>query len=145
MSSNENVTSSVHVIGTTLCNGEEQHEIQDLLNFKLVKRKLVLPATSVEQFLKDQEIHKEHDIDNDLPTKKHIKKKSLIPPPSLDKFKKQQGIVIGDERKQINHIVADVEYTPTPSIHLHNKGLDDIEDEVEIGKDAVNEDVDINL
>ena len=70
MSSNENVTSSVHLTGTTLRNGEEQHEIQDLLNFKLVKRKLVLPATSVEQFLKDQEMHKEHDIDHDLPTKK---------------------------------------------------------------------------
>ena len=103
-----------------------------------MKRKLVLPATSVEHFLKDKEIKNERDIYHHVPTKKHIKKKSLIPPPSLDKFKKQQGIVIGDERKHINHTVADVEYTPTPSIHLHNKESDSIEDEVQIGKDAVN-------
>ena len=105
---------------------------------------MVLPATSVEQFLKDQEIHKEHNIDHDLPTKKHINKKSSIPPTSLDQLMKQQGIVIGDERKQINHIVADVEYTPNHSIYLHNKGLDAIEDELEIVKDVVKDEVDID-
>ncbi|KAG5576673.1 hypothetical protein H5410_056807 [Solanum commersonii] len=35
-----------------------------------VKRKLVLPATSVDQFLKKEQIHKEHDIDHHLPNKK---------------------------------------------------------------------------
>ncbi|KAL3358930.1 hypothetical protein AABB24_015827 [Solanum stoloniferum] len=145
-SSKEGVTSSVHVIGTTLGNGEEQHDIQDLLSFKQVKKKLVVPATSVDQFLKKQEIHKEHDIDHDLPNKKQVKKKSLIPGTSLDQFQKQQGIVIGDERKQINHTIADVKYMPAPSIHEHNKGLDALEDQEEIGEDecAIDEEVDIN-
>ncbi|KAG5591260.1 hypothetical protein H5410_041774 [Solanum commersonii] len=98
-SSNEGVTSSIYVTGTTLGNREEQHDIQDLLSFKQVKRKLVLPATSVDQFLKKQYIHKEHDIDHDLPNKKQVKKKSLILATSFDQFQKQQGIVIGDERK----------------------------------------------
>ncbi|WMV46924.1 hypothetical protein MTR67_040309 [Solanum verrucosum] len=109
-SSKEGVTSSVHVIGTTLGNGEEQHDIQDLLSFK------------------------------------QVKKKSLIPATSLDQFQKQQGIVIGDERKQINHTVADVKYMHAPSIHEHNKGLDALEDQEEIGEDecAIDEEVDIN-
>ncbi|KAG5610759.1 hypothetical protein H5410_022040 [Solanum commersonii] len=125
-SSKEGVTSSVHVIGITLGNGEEQHDIQDLLNFK--------------------QIHKEHDIDHDLPNKKQVKKKSLIPTTSLDQFHKQQGIVIGDERKQVNHTVADVEYMPAPSIHEHYKGLDALEDQEEIGEDecAIDEEVDID-
>ena len=45
------VASSIHVNGTILCNGEAQHDIEDLLNFKLVKGKLVRPATSIGQFL----------------------------------------------------------------------------------------------
>ncbi|KAH0665702.1 hypothetical protein KY285_026908 [Solanum tuberosum] len=145
-SSKEGVTSSVHVIGTTLCNGEKQHDIQDLQSFKHVKNKLVLPATSVDQFLKKQEIHKEHGIDHDLPNKKQVKKKSLIPATNLDQFQKQQGIVIGDKRKQINHTVADVEYMSAPSIHEHNKGLDALKDQEEIGEDecAIDEKVDID-
>ncbi|KAH0761268.1 hypothetical protein KY290_017341 [Solanum tuberosum] len=144
--SKEGVTFSVHVIRTTLGNGEEQHDIQDLLSFKQVKKKLVVPATSVDQFLKKQEIHKEQDIDHDLPNKKQVKKKSLIPATSLDQFQKQQGIIIGDERKQINHTVADVKYMPAPSIHEHNKALDALEDQEEIGEDecAIDEEVDIN-
>ncbi|KAG5571771.1 hypothetical protein H5410_061537 [Solanum commersonii] len=124
-------------------NGEEQHNNQDLLSFKQVKRKLVLPATSVDQFLKKQQIHKEHDIDHDLPNKKEVKK-SVIPATSLDQFQKQQGIVIGDERKQVNHTVADVEYMPAPSIHEHTKGLDDLEGQEEIGEDEcdIGEEVD---
>ncbi|KAG5582252.1 hypothetical protein H5410_052879 [Solanum commersonii] len=41
------VTASVHVTGTTLGNGEVPHDIEDLLNFKQMKRK---------------SIHNEHDI-----------------------------------------------------------------------------------
>ncbi|KAH0743119.1 hypothetical protein KY290_031112 [Solanum tuberosum] len=143
-SSKEGVTASVHVTGTTLGNEEEQHDIQDLLSFKQVKRKLVLPATSVDKFLKKQ--YKEHDIDHDLPNIKHVKKKSVIPATSLDQFQKQQGIVIGDERKHVNHTVADVEYMPAPFIHEHTKGLDDLEDQEEIGEDdcAIDEEVDID-
>ncbi|KAG5588094.1 hypothetical protein H5410_048528 [Solanum commersonii] len=96
----EGVTASVHVTGTTLGNEEEQHDIQDLLSFIQVKRKL-----------------KEHDIDHDLPN-----------------------------IKQVNHIVADVECMPALSIHEHNKGLDDLEDQEEIGEDecAIDEEVDID-
>ncbi|KAH0682725.1 hypothetical protein KY290_023357 [Solanum tuberosum] len=56
------VTSSVHVTGTTLGNGEVQHDIEDLLNFKQVKRKSVRPTTNIDLFLDKQQIHNEHDI-----------------------------------------------------------------------------------
>ncbi|KAH0775130.1 hypothetical protein KY290_012267 [Solanum tuberosum] len=72
-SSQKGVTASVHVTGETLGNAEEQHDIQDLLNFKQVKRKSVLPATSLDQFLEEQQLQKEHDI-NDLPNCKQPKK-----------------------------------------------------------------------
>ncbi|KAH0643749.1 hypothetical protein KY290_035525 [Solanum tuberosum] len=109
-------------------------------------RKSVLPATSVDQFLKKQQIPKEHDIDHDLPNKKEVKKKSVIPTTSLDQIQKQQGIVIGNERKQVNHIVADVEYMHAPYIHEHTKGLDDLEGQEEINGDecAIGEEVDID-
>ncbi|KAG5606240.1 hypothetical protein H5410_027732 [Solanum commersonii] len=58
-----------------------------------------------------------------------VKKKLVIPTTSLDQFQKQQGIVIGDERKQVNQTIADIEYMHAPSIHEHNKGLDDLEDQ----------------
>lgn len=80
-SSKNGVTDSVHVTGETLGNVEEQHDIQDPLNFKHVKRKSVLSATSHDQFLEEQWLQKEHDID-DLPSCKQelmilwIKKKS---------------------------------------------------------------------
>ncbi|KAH0679159.1 hypothetical protein KY284_020244 [Solanum tuberosum] len=72
--------------GETLGNAEEQHDIQDLLNFKQVKRKSVLPATSLDQFLEEQPLQKEHDI-HDLPNCKQVKRKSVIPATSLDQFK----------------------------------------------------------
>ncbi|KAH0706116.1 hypothetical protein KY285_010642 [Solanum tuberosum] len=72
------VTASVHVTGTTLGNGEVQHDIEDLLNFKQVKRKSVLPSTSIDQFLDKQRIHNEHDI-HDVPNCKQVKRKSVIP------------------------------------------------------------------
>ncbi|KAH0746071.1 hypothetical protein KY285_007728 [Solanum tuberosum] len=46
---------------------KEQHDIQDLLNFKQVKRKLVIPATSLDQFKKKQAIH----IDDETKTDNH--------------------------------------------------------------------------
>uniref|UniRef100_M1DZS4 Ubiquitin n=1 Tax=Solanum tuberosum TaxID=4113 RepID=M1DZS4_SOLTU len=75
-SSQKGVTASVHVTGETLGNAEEQHDIQDLLNSKQLKRKSVLPATSLDQFLEEQQLQKEHDI-NDLPNCKQSK--FLIP------------------------------------------------------------------
>jgi len=93
----EGVTASVHVTGTTLGNGEVQHDIEDLLNFKQVKRKSVRPATSIDLFLDKQQIHNEHDIHD-------------------------------------------------PIINEHNKGLDDLVDQEELGGDEcdVEEEIDID-
>ena len=90
MSSKRGVTDSVYVTGETFGNSEVQHGIQDQLNFKQVKRKFVIPATSLDQFLAEQLLQKEHDI-IDLPTYKQIKRKSII----------------GDETKTDNHTVGD--------------------------------------
>ncbi|KAH0730621.1 hypothetical protein KY289_001809 [Solanum tuberosum] len=91
------VTASVHVTGTTLGNGEVQYDIEDLLNFKQVKRKSVRPATSIDLFLDKQQIHNEHDIHD-------------------------------------------------PIINEHNKGLDDLVDQEELGGDEcdVEEEIDID-
>ncbi|KAH0746391.1 hypothetical protein KY285_008048 [Solanum tuberosum] len=93
----EGVTASVYVTGTTLGNGEVQHDIEDLLNFKQVKRKSVRPATSIDLFLDKQQIHNEHDIHD-------------------------------------------------PIINEQNKGLDDLEDQEELGGDEcdVEEEIDID-
>ncbi|KAH0655406.1 hypothetical protein KY285_030288 [Solanum tuberosum] len=52
----EGVTASVHVTGTTLGNGEAQHDIEDLLNFKQVKRKSVRPATRLDDLVDQEEL-----------------------------------------------------------------------------------------
>ncbi|KAH0725276.1 hypothetical protein KY284_001141 [Solanum tuberosum] len=93
----ECVTASVHVTVTTLGNGEVQHDIKDLLNFKQVKRKSVQPATSIDLFLDKKQIHNEHDIHD-------------------------------------------------PIINEHNKGLDDLVDQEELGGDEcdVEEEIDID-
>ncbi|KAK6780117.1 hypothetical protein RDI58_022301 [Solanum bulbocastanum] len=80
--------------------------IQDLLNFKQVKRKLVLRATSLDQFLEEQRLQKEHDI-HDLPNCKQVNRKLVIPATSLDYFKEKQAIHIGDEKYIDNHKVDD--------------------------------------
>ncbi|KAG5600613.1 hypothetical protein H5410_031983 [Solanum commersonii] len=92
----EGVTASAHVTGITLGNGEVQHDIEDLLNFKQVKRKSVRPATSIDLFLDKQQICNEQD----------------------------------------NH---------DPIISEHNKGLDDLVDQEELGGDEcdVEEEIDI--
>ena len=59
MSFNKDVTASAHATGTTLGNGEVGHDILDLLNYKQVKRKPVIPTSTLDQFLKDQGIHKD--------------------------------------------------------------------------------------
>ncbi|KAF3679154.1 hypothetical protein FXO38_02899 [Capsicum annuum] len=55
------------VIGISQVEQEKQHAIKDLENCKQVKRKSVLPSSSLDQFLEKQGIHisggKEHDID----------------------------------------------------------------------------------
>ncbi|KAH0743091.1 hypothetical protein KY290_031084 [Solanum tuberosum] len=92
----EGVTASVHVTGTTLGNGEVQHDIEDLLNFKQVKRKSVRPATSIDLFLDKQQIHNEHDSHD-------------------------------------------------PIINEHNKGLDDLVDQEELGGDECDVEEEIDL
>ncbi|KAH0661586.1 hypothetical protein KY284_026517 [Solanum tuberosum] len=84
-SSKKGVTASIHVTGETL--GE--------VNSKQVKRKSVLPATSLDQFLEEQELQKEHDI-NDLPNCKQVKRKSVIPTTIADDLVDQEEIG-GDE------------------------------------------------
>ncbi|KAK6777826.1 hypothetical protein RDI58_024544 [Solanum bulbocastanum] len=127
-SSNNGVTASVHVTGETLGNAEEQHDIHDLLKFKQVNRKSVLPATSLDQFLEEQLLQKDHDI-HDLPNRKQVKRNSVIPATSLDQFKIKQELHIGDETKTDNHKVAD-----------------DLVDQEEIGVDecAIDEEIGIN-
>ncbi|KAK6782368.1 hypothetical protein RDI58_020164 [Solanum bulbocastanum] len=116
----ESVIASVHVIGTTLGNKEVEHDIHDLLNFKQVKRKLVLPATSIDQFLDKQRLHNEHDI-HDLPNCKQVKRKLVIPANSLEQFQKNQGICIEDETNRDNHTIADIKFMHAPIINEHNK------------------------
>uniref|UniRef100_M1E081 Uncharacterized protein n=1 Tax=Solanum tuberosum TaxID=4113 RepID=M1E081_SOLTU len=126
-------------------NGEVQHDIEDLLNFKHVKRKSVRPATTIDQFLDNQRIHNEHDI-HDLPNCKQVKRKSVIPTNSLNQLQKNQGIRIDDETKRDNHTIADVEFMHAPIINEHNKGLDDLVDQEELGGDEcdVEEEIDID-
>ncbi|KAH0757864.1 hypothetical protein KY290_021357 [Solanum tuberosum] len=126
-SSKKGVTASVHVTRETLGNAEEQHDIQDLLNFKQVKRKSVLPARSLDQFLEEQQLQKEHDI-HDLPNCKQVKRKSVIPATNLDQFQKKQAIHIDDERKTDNH-----------------KVVDDLVDQEEIGGDKCAKDEEIGI
>ncbi|KAH0709467.1 hypothetical protein KY284_010894 [Solanum tuberosum] len=141
----EGVTVSVHMTGTTLGNGEVQHDIEDLLKFKQVKRKSVRPATSIDQFLDKQQIHNEHDI-HDLPNCKQVKRKSIIPANSLDQFQNNQGIHIDDETKRDNHTIADVKFLHALIIDEHNKGLDDLVDQEELGGDDcdIEEEIDID-
>ncbi|WMV37517.1 hypothetical protein MTR67_030902 [Solanum verrucosum] len=129
---------------STLGNGEVQHDIEDLLNFKQVKRKSVRPATSIDQFLDNQRIHNEHNI-HDLPNCKKVKRKSVIPANSLDQFQKNQGICIDDETKRDNHTIADVEFMHAPIINEHNKGLDDLVDQEELGGDECDVEEEIGI
>ncbi|KAG5600553.1 hypothetical protein H5410_031923 [Solanum commersonii] len=69
---------------TTLGNGEVQHDIKDLLNFKHVKRKSVRQATTIDQFLDNQRLHNEHDI-HDLPNCKQRRHKQNIKENFFDK------------------------------------------------------------
>lgn len=62
---NKDVTASAHATGTTLGNGEARHDILDLPNCKQVKRKPVIPASTLDQFLKDQGIHKDDETKRD--------------------------------------------------------------------------------
>ena len=62
---NKDVTASAHETRTTLGNGEAQHDILDLPNCKHVKRKSVIPSSTLDKFLKDQGIHKDDETKRD--------------------------------------------------------------------------------
>ena len=51
MSFNKDVTTSAHANGTTLGIGEARHDILDLPNCKQVRRKPVILASTLDQFL----------------------------------------------------------------------------------------------
>ena len=62
---NKDVTASAHATGTTLGNGEARHDILDLPNCKQAKRKPVIPASTLDLFLKDQGLHKDDETKRD--------------------------------------------------------------------------------
>ena len=64
----KDVTASAHANGTALGNGEARHVILDLPNCNQVKRKPVIPASTLDQFLKDQGIHKDDETKRDKNT-----------------------------------------------------------------------------
>ena len=101
MSFKDGVSASVHVAVTTLGNGEVKHDIEDILNFKQVKRKFVRPATNIDQSLHKQQIHIERDILN-LPNFNQVKRKTVIPASTIDQFLKIKGH-IDDETKCDSH------------------------------------------
>ncbi|KAG5585763.1 hypothetical protein H5410_046197 [Solanum commersonii] len=74
-----------------------------------------------------------------------LKRKSVIPANSLDHFQNNQGIHIDDETKCDNHTIADAKFMHAPIINEHNKGLDDLVDQEELGGDEcdVEEEIDI--
>uniref|UniRef100_M1DQU6 Uncharacterized protein n=1 Tax=Solanum tuberosum TaxID=4113 RepID=M1DQU6_SOLTU len=75
-----------------------------------------------------------------------VKRKSVIPTNSLDQLQKNQGIRIDDKTKCDNHTIADVEFMHAPIINEHNKGLDDLVDQEELGGDDcdIEEELDID-
>ena len=133
----EGVTASVHVTRTTLGNGVVQHDIEDLLNFIHVKRKLVQPATIIGQFHVKQQlgngvVHDEHDILY-LPNRKNLKMKLVIKSSTIDLFVKKQRIHLDKETKRDNNTTIDVKFIHSPIVNKHNKGLDDLVDQEEVG------------
>ncbi|KAH0724838.1 hypothetical protein KY284_000703 [Solanum tuberosum] len=142
---------------------EEQHDIQDLLNLKQVKRKSVLPATSLDQFLEEQQLQKEHDI-NDLPNCKQVKRKSVIPATSLDQFLEEQQLQkehdINDlpnckqvKRKSVIPATSLDQFQKKQAIHIGDETktnnhtvADDLVDQEEIGRDkcAIDEEIGID-
>ena len=69
---NKDVTASAHVTGTTLGNGEARHDILDLTKCKQVKRKPVIQANTIDEFLKDQGIHKDGKTKRDNNTRSDV-------------------------------------------------------------------------
>ena len=62
---NKDVIVSTHATGTTLGSGEARHDILDLPNCKQVNRKPVILASTLDQFLNDQGIHKDDETKRD--------------------------------------------------------------------------------
>ena len=145
----EGVTDLVHVTRTTLGNGVVQHAIEDLLNFIHVKRKSVRPATSIGQFHDKQQlgngvVHYEHDICY-LQNRKHLKIKLVIQTSTIDQFVKNQRIGLDEETKHDNNTTIDVKFIHTPIINEHNKWLDDLVDQEEVGGYECDAKVEINI
>ena len=71
---------------------------------------------------------------------------SILQATSLGQFLKKQGIHLGYETKHDNHTVDDVEFVHAPLINEHNKELDHVVDQEEIGEDgySIDEEIDID-
>ena len=70
---NNDFTAWTHATGITLGNGEAWHDILDLRNYKQVKRKSVIPDSTLDQFQKDQGIHKDVETKRDNNTTSDVK------------------------------------------------------------------------
>ncbi|KAF3617755.1 hypothetical protein FXO38_32358 [Capsicum annuum] len=83
------------VIGISQVEQQKQHVIKELENCKQVKRKSVLPLSSLDQFLEKQGIHisgeKEHDIDT-------IDGVTVLPTEDLDKHNKRLDDPVEQEK-----------------------------------------------
>ncbi|KAH0661432.1 hypothetical protein KY284_026363 [Solanum tuberosum] len=118
----EGVTASIHVTGKTLGNGEVQHDIEDLLNFKQVKRKSVRPATSIDLFLDKQQIHNEHDIHDPIINEQNIGLDDLVDQEQLggDKCDVEEEIDIDCSTKEISKSKKVRGQTTCKDIHARN-------------------------
>ncbi|KAK6786248.1 hypothetical protein RDI58_014773 [Solanum bulbocastanum] len=83
-----------------------------------------------------------HDIE-DLLNVKQVKRKSVRPATSIDHFLDKQQI---HNEHDIHDISTDVKFMHAPIINEHNKGLDDLVDQEELGGDEcdVEEEIDID-
>ena len=104
----KDVTASAHVSGTILGNGEARHDILNLPSCKQVKRKLVIPTSTFDQFLKDQGIHKDDETKRDNKTTSDVEFMLLL----LMNITKDWMIVWNKKRKLTLIVVQKVCFKP---------------------------------
>ena len=101
---NKDVTASAHATRTTLGNGEARHDTLDLPNCKQVKRKPVIPASTLDQLLKDQGIHKDDETKRDNNTTSDVE---FMHTPIINEHKK--GLDDRVEQEEFSKDNCDVE------------------------------------
>ncbi|KAM3341729.1 hypothetical protein P3S68_026695 [Capsicum galapagoense] len=75
-----------NVIGILQVEQEKQHAIKELENYKQVKRKSVLPSSSLDQFLEKQGIHISGEKEHDIGTIESVK---VLPTEDIDEHNKR--------------------------------------------------------